>query len=249
MISCRIVLNELPDDVIDHVLCVDEVDQEDSHWKILATTPSSRTLRYTSKPGAPAWFVRWGYNYSWRHFREAALGRDEATLDWRKTALAERGGIPVARYRLLGVPRLMTASMDTLLVTEYIENAESGFSFLKRHRENGLLAEDFLIQVGELLARVHEQRIVHGRFLLDNLIVQYEDPTRLTLTDWYASRKASDDDVRGFERDVSQALQDLARAEARPEQAETFFNTYAARHNWANGRFGELYLAATGRQH
>jgi tRNA A-37 threonylcarbamoyl transferase component Bud32 len=244
MISCRIVLNELPDDVIDHVLCVDEVTQDDSHWRILANTAASRTFRFISKPGAPAWFVRWGFNYSWRHIKEAALGRDEATLDWQRTAEAERSGIPVARYRLLGVPRLITASMDTLLVTEYIESARSASDFIKQHAGNGLLAEDFLIQLGERLALIHACGFVHGNFSLDNVIVQYDDPSRLTITDWYKSRPASADDTRGFQRDVERALAGLALAGVRPEQAETFFNTYATRHPWAVGRFGDLFLAA-----
>src|SRR5690606_36962930 len=117
-------------------------------------------------------------------------------------------------------------------------------AFIKQHAGNGLLAEDFLIQLGERLALIHACGFVHGNFSLDNIIVQYEDPSRLTITDWYKSRPVSPADTRGFQRDVERALAGLALAGVRPEQAETFFNTYSTRHAWAAGRFGDLFLAA-----
>ena len=248
MISCRIVLNELPDNVIDSVLCVDEVDEDDGQWRLLDSTKTSRVFRFLSKPGAPAWLIRWGFDYSWSHFKDAFLGRDHATRDWQKTTEAERNGIPVVRYRLLGIPRLITASLDTLLVTEFIEHSTSAANFMKRHGGNGLLEEDFLIQLGELLAQIHRRGFVHGSFSLDHIVIQYDDPTRLTVTNWYNSRRPNEEEPELFRDDLLDMLASLSKVGVQPGQVETFFNAYCTRKKWARERFGELFLQAVGKE-
>lgn len=230
MISCRIVLNELPDNVIDQVLCVDEVTDENPRWELISDSASSRCYKFTPRPNAHSWFVRWGYQYSWKHFRDSLISHDEATQDWRNTGHAERHSIPVVHYRLLGTPRLLTGSLDTLLVTEYVENSRNLKSFLHDHQSNPMEKEETLIKLGELLAHVHAGGMQHNQFSLDNVLIQYDDATRLTITDWYDMKLIGDGTPEAMGKDVKRILSDLHSIEN--HQYNSFLDAYGRQMPW-----------------
>ncbi len=232
MISCRIALNELPDSVIEQVLCIDEVTEQNPRWELLSATDQGRSYKFTPKPNAPSWFVRWGYNYTWNHFRQAIVGQDEATNDWRNTGHAERHYIPVIHYRLLGTPRLLTGSLDTLLVTEYRKSTRNLEEFFSDPTVNPMTREEVLIRLGELLGHIHTEGMAHGHFEAENILIQYDDATRLIITDWYDMKLTAPEDVPKLKRDVFSLLQSLHRIDMSDERLHSFMSSYASKLPW-----------------
>lgn len=244
MISCRVTLNELPVAVADEILRVDEISEDTPHWTLLSASPTSRCFKFTPKSHQTSWFVRWGFDYSWAQVRQTLFGRDDATKDWRNVGHAERCRIPVVRYRFLGTPRLITASLDTLLVTEYVENARSLFTFFADESSNQLLVEETLIQLGELLADMHANAIVHNNFRLHNTLIQYDDATRLIPTDWYDMQVNRSEETAPFKKDLISPLRDLITIGYSRERIQSFLNAYAGKMTWANDQIEDLFVQA-----
>ena len=244
MISCRVTLNELPYDVADSVLSIDEVTEDTPNWELLSQGRHSRSFKFTPKPHEPLWFVRWGYNYSLSHLKDAFFGRDEATKDWRNVGHAERCHIPVVRYRLLGVPRLVVGSLDTLVVTEYIENARSLHDYFSDPTSNQLSIEEILIQYGELLASIHENAIIHNNFSLANTLIKYDDATRLITTDWYDMQVNRSDETAPFKKDLITPIRELLELEYPPEGIQSFLSAYCKRMPWSAEHIRDIYLQA-----
>lgn len=244
MISCRIVLNELPDDVLDQVLCVDEILEGDKRWRLLKHSPSSRTYHFTPKPSSKSWFVQWGFQYTWSHFKASMLGHDDATVDWENATLAARKGIPVARYRLLATPRLLTGSMDTLLAREFIQDACSVGTFLVQNVHNRLAVDDALVHLGELLSSMHACGLQHGNLTLDSILVQFDDPSRLTFIDWHDMRTISPDEFLSFRHELVLLVNDLLHLGCAQGHIETLLSAYARRMPLTEDRFDEILRAA-----
>jgi len=230
MISCRIVLNELPDNVIDQVLCVDEVTDQNPRWELISESPESRCYKFTPRPNAHSWFVRWGHHYTWKHFRDSLISQDEATQDWRNTGHAERHSIPVVHYRLLGTPRLLTGSLDTLLVTEFVENSRNLKSFIGDSQSNPVEKEDAIIKLGELLASIHSGGMQHNHFSLENVLIQYDDATRLTITDWYDMKLIGDGSPQSMSKDIKRILTDLREIDH--HEYDSFITAYGQQMPW-----------------
>lgn len=244
MISCRIVLNELPDDVFEQMLCIDEIDPDDTRWRLLNRSNSSETYHFAPRPGSKSWFVRWGHHYSLQHFKESLLGRDEATLDWRNTSEVARLGIPVTRYRLLASPRLITGSLDTLLAREFLKDASNVGSFMIHNIENKLAIEDTLIALGDLLGMIHERGMQHGRFALDHILIQYNDPSRLAVTDWHEMRAVFPEDALAFREDLVTLLNELAHIGLAEGRLRMLLESYALRMAWCRDEFAQILAYA-----
>jgi len=244
MISCRVTLNELPYDVADGVLCIDEVTEDTPNWQLLSHARRSRSFKFTPKPNEPSWFVRWGYNYSWNHLRSSFFGRDEATKDWRNVGHAERCHIPVVRYRLLGVPRLIVGSLDTLVVTEYIEDTRSLLDYFSDKASNRLAVEETLIQYGELLANIHENAIIHNNFSLENTLIKYDDATRLVTTDWYDMQVNRSDETAPFKKDLVTPVRELLSIGYSRERIQSFLNAYNKRMPWCTEQVEDIFIQA-----
>lgn len=244
MISCRVTLNELPYDVADGVLCVDEITEDTPNWQLLSHGRSSRSFKFTPKPHEPSWFVRWGYNYSWSHLRSAFFGRDEATKDWRNVGHAGRCHIPVVRYRLLGVPRLIVGSLDTLVVTEYIEDTRSLLDYFSDEGSNRLGVEETLIQYGELLANIHQNAIIHNNFSLPNTLIKYDDATRLITTDWYDMQVNRSDETAPFKKDLITPVRELLSIGYSRERIQSFLDAYSKRMPWCAEHFEDIFVQA-----
>lgn len=244
MISCRITLNELPYDVADGVLSIDEVTENSPNWQLLSHGRRSRSFKFTPKPNEPSWFVRWGYNYTLSHFRSALFGRDEATKDWRNVGHAQRCHIPVVRYRLLGVPRLIVGSLDTLLVTEYIEDAKTLSEYFSNEITNPLAIEETLIQYGELLANIHQNAIIHNNFSTENTLIKYDDATRLITTDWYDMQVNRSDETAPFKKDLITPVQELLAIGYNRERIQSFLNAYTQRMPWCQDHIEDIYIQA-----
>lgn len=244
MISCRVTLNELPYDVADGVLCIDEVTENTPHWHLLSHGSHSRSFKFTPKPHEPSWFVRWGYNYSLSHLRSAFFGRDEATKDWRNVGHAERCHIPVVRYRLIGVPRLIVGSLDTLVVTEYIEDTRPLLDYLSDENINRLAVEETLIQYGELLANIHDNAIIHNNFSLANTLIKYDDATRLVTTDWYDMQVNRSDETAPFKKDLITPVRELLSINYSRERIQSFLEAYCKRMPWCTEHIEDIYAQA-----
>ena len=241
MISCRITLNELPYDVADGVLYIDEVTEDTPSWELLSHSPHSRSFRYAPKPNEPAWFVRWGYDYSLGHLKSAFFGRDEATKDWRNVG---RCHIPVVRYRLLGIPRLLVGSLDTLVVTEYIDDTRSLLNYFSDELSNPLAVEETLIQYGELLANIHEHSIIHNNFHLENTLIKYDDATRLITTDWYDMQVNRSDETAPYKKDLITPVVEMLTIGYPREQIQSFLNAYTQRMPWCADHIEDIYIQA-----
>ena len=240
MISCRIVLNELPNDILEQMLCIDEVEPEDRRWQLIKRTAATATYRFDPKPRAKSWFVQWGHEYSWSHFKESIQGHDHATRNWEKTSAAASLGIHVMPYRLLATPRLLTGSLDTLLAREYLDNARSVDRFLMSNIENHFAIEDTLINLGELLGAIHARGLLHGRFDLDTILVQYEDPTRLAIIDWHHLQAAPENDTLAYREELAILLNDLIHIGLQEDRLIPLLHAYAARMPYAQGRADEI---------
>ena len=236
MIACRITLNG--------VMCIDEVTDETPHWELLGHGHQSRSYKYTPKSNEPSWFVRWGYNYSWAHFRSAFFGRDEATNDWRNVGHAERCHIPVVRYRLLGLPRLIVGSLDTLVVTEYIESTRTLSSYFSDSESDRLGVEETLIQYGELLAQIHDNSIIHNNFSLSNTLIQYDDATRLYMTDWYDMQVNRSNETGPFKKDLITPVRELMALGYGRERIQSFLEAYANKMPWCAEHSEDILLQA-----
>ena len=243
MISCRIALNELPVAVAEEVLCVDEAPEDDPSWTLLSENPVSRCYKFSPRALDQSWFVRWGFDYSWGHLRDALFGRDTATKDWRNVGHAQRCRIPVLHYRFLGTPRLIAASLDTLLVTEYLHDARPLSDFFAKC-ENQLLVEEMLIKLGELLGRIHDSAIVHNKFKLDTVLVQYDDATRLTPTDWYYMQVNRSAETAPFKKDIIGPMRDLLNLGFEQERLGSFLDAYCMIMPWARAHAEDLTTQA-----
>lgn len=244
MISSRVILNELPYDVAEEIQCVDEISEDDERWELISTTPTSRSYKFTHRHHATAWFVRWGFDYSWPHIRNAIFGRDEATQDWKNVGHAEHHRIPVVHYRFLGASRPWFVSLDTLLVTEYIEGTRSLQQFFEQETINRLAIEETLIQYGELLAHVHDQGIIHNNFNLDNTLIQYNDATRLYITDWYDMQKNKNGETAPFKKDLLAPIRDFMHIGFSRDEIHSFLNAYSAKMPWCEEHTQDLYIQA-----
>lgn len=249
MISCRVTLNELPYDVADEILCVDEITDDEQHWKLISSTSTHRSYKFTPKSQGPSWFVRWGFDYSWANIRDALVGRDQATQDWKNVDIAEHHRLPTVHYRFVGSPRPYFFSFNTLLVTEYIEDTKSLENFFKEETSNRLAIEDTFIQYGELLANVHEQGIVHNNFTLSNTIIQYNDATRLYITDWYDMQLNNSGETALFKKDLLSPIKDLFSLGYTQAEVDSFLNAYCTRMPWAKDHIEDLYTQATNSLH
>ncbi|PCJ58033.1 MAG: hypothetical protein COA73_10215 [Candidatus Hydrogenedentota bacterium] len=214
------------------MLCIDEVTEQNPRWELLSHSDHGRCYKFTPKPNAPSWFVRWGYNYSWNHFRQAILGQDEATNDWRNTGHAERHYIPVIHYRLLGTPRLLTGSLDTLLVTEYRQSTRTLKDFFSDPNVNPMNREEVLIKLGELLGHIHTEGMAHGHFELENVLIQYDDATRLIITDWYDMKLVAPEDLLKLKRDVRSLLHSMHEIDLTDERLSSFMDSYSRKRPW-----------------
>lgn len=244
LISCHVALNELPVAVAEEIMFVDEVTDDNPQWTLLSATPKSRRYKFTPKSHENSWFVRWDHDYSWTHLRQTLFGRDDATKDWRNVGHAERCRIPVVHYRFLGAPRLIAASLDTLRVTEYMENTRSLFTFFADPASNQLLVEETLIQLGELLAAMHGNDIVHNNFRLHNTLIQYDDATRLIPTDWYDMQVNRSDETAPFKKDVISPLRDLITIGYSRDNIQSLLDAYAMKMDWASDHIEDLFAQA-----
>ena len=244
MISCRVTLNELPNDVAEEILCVDEIRDDDSRWQLLSTTPTSRSYKFTPRPHARSWFVRWSFNYAWPHIRNAFIGRDEATQDWKNVGHAEHCRIPIVHYRYLGASRPYFGSLDTLVVTRYIEGTQNLQSFFKQETTYPLALEETLIQYGELLAHIHQQGIIHNNFHLANTLIQYEDATRLYVTHWYDMQQNNSGETAPLKKDLVTPIRDLLTIGYTQEKIHSFLNAYTTKMPWATPHTQDLYIQA-----
>jgi hypothetical protein len=183
MISSRVTLNELPYDVADEILCIEEITDDEKYWELISSTSIPRSYKLTPKPQGPSWFVRWDFDYSWANIRDALVGGDQATQDWKNVNIEDHHRLPIVYYRFIVSPR--PCFFNTLLVTEHIEDTKSLENFFKEETSKRLAIEDTFIQYRELLANVHEQGIVHNNFTLSNTIIQCNDATRQYITEWY----------------------------------------------------------------
>ena len=244
MISCHVTLNELSNSVADEIVCVDEISEDDPRWKLLSTTPIHRSYKFTPKSHSSSWFVRWGFNYSWEHIRNAFFGRDEVTLDWKNVGHVEHFRIPTVHYRFIGASRPYFASLDTLLVTEYIEGTRNLHHFFTEETTNRLAVEETLIQLGELLARVHGQGIIHNNFNLANTLIQYDDATRLYITDWYDMQQNQSGETAPLKKDLVTPIQDLLEIGFTRQEIHSFLNAYTSRMPWAKEHIEDLYIQA-----
>lgn len=245
MISCRIVLNELPDDVLEQVLCIDEVDDNDRRWKLLGKTPTDESYLFIPRPGSKEWFIRWGHASDWQSVKASVMGRDDATLNWKNTSRAERLGIPVARFRLLGAPRVITGSFDTLLAREYLRDACSVNAFLIHNFENKLGIEDTLVALGDLLGMIHACGLQHGNFTLDNLLIQYGDPTRLAVTDWRRMQTVDPDDLMPFQEDLMLLANAMSYVGLGVSHVRTVIEAYGNRAPWSDNITDDIIRLAT----
>ena len=245
MISCHITLNELPYDVADEILCVDEIRDDDSRWEIISTSPTHHSYKFTPKPNDSSWFVRWGFDYSWSNIRDAFLNQDQATQDWKNVGRVEHFRLPTVHYRFLGSPRPYLFSLDTLLVTEYIEGTRSLHNYFQDEANNRLAIEDTLIQYGELLSKVHEQGIVHNNFHLSNTIIQYNDATRLYITDWYDMQTNKSGGNTPYKKDLLTPIKDFMSIGYSQEEIMSFLNAYCVRMPWASEHIEDLYIQAS----
>jgi hypothetical protein len=244
MISCRVALNELPVAVAEEVLCVDEVSEDTANWSLLSDSPTSRCYKFTPRTHERSWFVRWGFDYSFTNLRETLFGRDDATRDWRNVGHAERCRIPVVHYRFLGTPRLVTASLDTLMVTEFLDDARPLKTFFADESTNLLLVEETLIQLAELLAAMHGNAIIHNNFRLENTLIQYDDATRLTPTDWYDMQVNRSSELAPFKKDLIGPLRDLTTLGYSREHLQSFLEAYGNRMQWSSDQLEDVYVQA-----
>lgn len=243
MISCRVALNELPVAVAEEVLFVDELAEDAPGWMLLGETPESRSYKFSPRAHDQSWFVRWGFDYSWGHLRDTLFGRDPATKDWRNVGHAERCRIPVVHYRFLGTPRLIAASLDTLLVTEYLEEARRLSDFFG-DGSNQLLIEEALIKLGELLGRMHDSAVVHNNFGLDAVLMQFDDATRLTPTNWQDMQVNRSSETAPFKKDVIGPMRDLLKLGYEPERLASFLDAYCLMMPWAREHAEDLVVQA-----
>lgn len=240
MISCRIVLNELPDDVLEQMLRVDEVEESDLRWRLINRKREMTTFQFSPRPGGQSWYVQWGYHYSWRHFKASLMGRDEATMDWKKVSIASRMGIPVPRYRLLATPRLLTGSMDTLLAREYLKDAKSVGRFLIDQLNNAQTIERTLFSLGDLLGAVHARALLHGDYTLDTILIQYDDPERIAVMDWHEMHAAPPDDTLAYREELAVLLNELVHMGLDDERLRIVLRAYADHMPWSVERFDEI---------
>lgn len=229
--------------VAESVLCVDEIADDDPTWSLLSESPTSRCYKYSPRAHDRSWFVRWGFDYSWGHLRDTLFGRDPATKDWRNVGHASRCRIPVVHYRFLGTPRLVTASLDTLLVAEYLDEARPLSDFFGESVDQ-LLIEEVLIKLGELLGQMHDQSIVHNNFGLDTVLVQYDDATRLVPTDFYDMQVNRSSEVAPFKKDLIEPMGDLLKLGYPPERLASFLDAYCVKMPWARDHAEDLVVQA-----
>ena len=241
MIPCRIIVNQLPPEVLDAVLRTDEVKENDPCWQLLRSGNTRRTYHYQPEQGKPSWIVKWGCRYtSLKKITGALTGRDQATLEWEKTKKAEECGLPVVPFSLLAVPKIQSGRLYSLLVSPYLEKSQNLIQFLSEQLDHPSLIQETLTQLGRIVSEIHEHDLLHRDLSLDNVLIQENDPWKLVIIDWFKMWSLPKRDNEKHWMDLIAPLCDMIYTGVPESQRTAFLEGYAEKGRWLQGRFQEM---------
>jgi len=241
MIPCRIVFHTLPDLVLEDILRLDEAASDDPRWRLLRFGNTRRTYQFSPGKEGPAWVVKWGCRYtSGRKVWDALRGRDQATVEWEKTERARQCGLPVLEFKLLAAPRFLKGRLNSLLVTEYLEDSRNFIQFYRDFGQDHSLLETALRNLGRIVAEVHSHHLLHRDLSLDNVLVRGNNPSDILLIGWFKMWELAPGDETLQWTDLVAPLSDMFYLGMSPRQMRPFLEGYAEKGLWLRGRFEEM---------
>jgi len=219
-----IVKNELPDSILQAVLKVGVEADNSDQWQLLRWGNTRKIYRYQPDGNQPACLVKWGCRHNFGQWRRALLGRNEAIMEQRATQLAIDSGLPAVACRLLAVTNRWRWPKRTLLVFEYLANANTLHAALDEALNLNRAVKPVLQKTAELTAEIHRAEILHGDLSSTNILVDEKDCFHIV--DCKGLRRLDNAEPAAFRADLARLLEDFIRVGLRPLELEFFLHAY-----------------------